>query len=53
LIPATTRSAIDVQMKQVWIFAYRIKTRGGGLAFSQRNRLQIEAMVWLVCATSS
>jgi len=35
------------------IFAYRIKTRGSGHAFSQRNQLQIEAMVWFVCATSS
>jgi len=38
LMPASTRSSIDVQAKQVWIFAYRIKTRGSGHAFSQRNR---------------
>jgi len=37
-MPASTRSSIDVQAKQVWIFAYRIKTRGSGHAFSQRNR---------------
>jgi len=53
LILTSRRSSTDVQMKQVWIFAYRIKTRGNGHAFSQRNRLQIEAMVWFVCGTSS
>jgi len=30
-----------------------MKTRGSGHVFSQRNPLQIEAMVWFVCATSS
>jgi len=30
-----------------------VKTRGSGHAFSQRNRLQIEAMVWFICATLS
>jgi len=32
LILAYTRSSIDAQAKQVWIFAYRIKTRGSGHA---------------------
>jgi len=40
-------------VKKVWIFAYRIKTRGNRYAFSRRNQLQIGEMVWLVCATSS
>jgi len=53
LILTSTWSSIYVQTKQVWIFAYRIKTSGSGHTFSQRNRLQIEAMVWFVCATSS
>jgi len=53
LMLASTWSSVDVQTKQVGIFAYRIKTQGSGHAFSQRNRLQIEAMVWFVCATSS
>jgi len=34
-------------------FAYRIKIRFSGHAFSQCNQLQIEVMVWFVCATSS
>jgi len=40
-------------LAKVWIFAYRIKTSGSGHTFSQCHRLQIEAMVWFVCATSS
>jgi len=53
LILTSTRSSVDVQTKQVRIFAYWIKTRGSGHAFSQRNWLQIQTMVWFVCAKSS
>jgi len=35
------------------MFACRIKTRGNWYAFSQRNQLQIGAVVWLVSARSS
>ena len=45
VIEGFARSSNDVQVKRMWIFAYRIKTR---LAFPPRGQLQVEAMVWPV-----